>query len=127
MPISTFDTGTFRYLVVAWSAHRARPHAIIEDEELHEILIMHYSATEIHSHQTVACDISNMYEHSRHVIALHLQSIKRQLHITLDGWTSPNVFSFLGVTVQYYEEGKICGFVLDFVRCDSISRFIFNL
>ena len=100
-PISTFDTGTFQYLVAAWSARHARPHAIIEGEELRKILIMHYSATEIHSCQTVACDISDMYERSRHVIALHLQSIKHWLHITLDGWTSPNVFSFLGVTVQY--------------------------
>ena len=112
---------------MAWSARRTRPHAIIEDEELHEILIMHYSATEIHSHQTVARDISNMYERSRRVIALHLQSIKHRLHITLDGWMSPNVFSFLGVTVQYFDEGKICGFVLDFVRCGPISCFIFNL
>jgi hypothetical protein len=126
-PVSNFDTGSFRYLVAAWSARRGRPHAIIEDEELREILVMHYSATEIHSRQTVAHDISDMYERSRLVIALHLQSIKHRLHIALDGWTSPNVFSFLGVTVQYLEEGKICGFVLDFVKYGCASHLIFNL
>lgn len=126
-PVSNFDTGSFRYLVAAWLARRARPHAIIEDEELREILVMHYSATEIHSRQTVAHDISDMYERSCLVIGLHLQSIKHRLHIALDGWTSPNVFSFLGVTVQYLEEGKICGFVLDFVKYGHASLLIFDL
>ena len=62
--------------MAAWLAHCAQPHAIIEDEELHEILIMLYSAAEIHSHQTVVCDISDMYERSHTAIALHLQSVK---------------------------------------------------
>ena len=57
-----------------------------------------------------------MYEHSRIAIALHLQSIEHRLHIELDGWTAPNVFSFLGVTVRYFETGHIRGFVLDFVK-----------
>jgi hypothetical protein len=62
-----------------------------------------------------------MYEHSRIIIARHLQSVKQRLHLTLDGWTSPNVFSFLGVTVVYFEEGKLSGFVPDFVRYCHIS------
>jgi hypothetical protein len=70
----------------------------------------------IHSRQTVARDISDMYERSRIVIARHLQSIGHRLHLTLDGWTSPNVFSFLGVTVRYFEKGDIHSFVLDFVK-----------
>jgi hypothetical protein len=57
-----------------------------------------------------------MYERSRIVVASHLQSLKHRLHLTLDGWTSPNVFSFLGVTVRYFNKGDICAFVLDFVK-----------
>jgi hypothetical protein len=102
--------------VAAWSARRARPFAIIEDEELREIFLMLNSIVEIHSRQTVARDISDMYERSRIVIGLHLQSIKHRLHIALDGWTSPNVTSFLGVTVQYFEKGDIHSLVLDFVK-----------
>ena len=115
-PFSAYSLGRFRYLVAAWSACRARPHVIIEDEELREILVMLYSVVEIHSHQTVARDISDMYERSRVVIACHLQSVKQRLHLLLDGWTSPNMISFLGVNVTYFEDGKIHGFVLDFVR-----------
>ena len=53
----------------------------------------------------------------------NLQSVKQRLHIALDGWTSPNVFSFLSVMVWYYENGKIHGFVLDFVKYGYISHF----
>ena len=79
--VSTFDVGRFRYLVAAWSARCARPHAIIEDEELCEIFVMLYSAVDVHSHQTVARDISDMYERSRIVIALHLQSHSMEVGI----------------------------------------------
>ena len=113
---SNFDLGRFRYLIGAWSARCARPHTIIEDNELHEILTMLYTAIKTHSRQTVSRDISDMYEHSRIAIALHLQSVEHCLHIELDGWTAPNVFSFLGVTVRYFEKGHIRGFVLDFVK-----------
>jgi hypothetical protein len=100
-------------------ARRARPYAIIEDEELREIFLMLRSTIETHSRQTVARDISDMYERSRVAIALHLQSIQHRLHIALDGWTSPNVFSFLSVTIQYFENGAIHGLVLDFVKYGS--------
>ena len=113
---SNFDLGWPCYLVGAWSACCAWPHTIIEDNEFHEILTMLYTAIKIHSHQTVSCDISDMYEHSRIAIALHLQSVEHCLHIELDGWTAPDVFSFLGVTVWYFEKGHIRGFVLDFIK-----------
>jgi len=114
--LSTYSVGRFRYLVATWSARYARPHLIIEDEELREILIMLNPNVKVHSHQTVSRDITDMYHRSRTAIALHLQSVKQRLHIMLDGWTAPNVYSFLGVTVQYYEKGDICSFVLDFVK-----------
>lgn len=85
------------------------------------------STTKIHSHQTVSRDISDMYHRSRIAIALHLQSIKQRLHIALDSWTAPNVFSFLGVTVQYFEKGEICGLVLDFVKYGHKFHFVFSL
>ena len=67
---STYNVGKFRYLIATWSAHRARPHLIIEDEELCEILIMLNSLIKIHSHQTVSHDICDMYHRSHTAIAL---------------------------------------------------------
>jgi hypothetical protein len=121
--ISTYTLGRFRYLVATWSVCWARPHLIIEDEELREILVMLNSFIKIHSHQTVSLDISDMYHRSCMAIAAHLQSVEHRLHLALDGWTAPNIFSFLSVTVQYCENGKIYGFVLDFVKYDRNFHF----
>jgi len=104
---------------------------IIEDEELCEILIMLNSLVKIHSHQTVSRDISDMYHRSHTAVALHLQSVDQHLqsvdqhlHIALDGLSAPNLFSFLGITVQYFENNNICGFVLDFMKYVYISFYI---
>ena len=97
---------------------------IIEDEELREIFVMLCSTIETHSRQTVTRDISDMYERSRVAIALHLQSIKHRLHIALDGWMSPNIFSFVGITIQYFEKGEIHGLVLDFVKYKHLLFYL---
>ena len=125
-PASSFNVGQFQYLVVAWSSCHARPHSIIEDEELGEIFTMLDPTIKIHSHQTVSHDISDVYKQLRTVIAHHLQSVKHRLHLTLDGWTSPNVFSFLGITVRYLENGSLCGFVLDFVKYVDIFYLVLS-
>lgn len=39
-----------------------------------------------------------------------------KLHLAVDGWTAPNVFSFLGITVHRAVAGEISSFILDFVR-----------
>ena len=77
---------------------------------------MCYSAVKLHSHQTVVRDISDMDEHLCIVIACHLQEVKHCLHLLLDGWSSPNVYSFLGMNIAYFDNGDIHGFVLDFVK-----------
>jgi hypothetical protein len=82
--VSMIDMGPFQYLMAAWSACHERPYAIIQDVELCKILLMLNSTLAIHSFQTVAHDISNMYEHSWIFIANHLQSIQHQLHLTLN-------------------------------------------
>ena len=51
-----------------------------------------------------------------------LQSFPGKLHIGVDGWTSPNVFSFLGLLVHGENEGKLYSMILDFIRCVSFSH-----
>jgi len=38
-----------------------------------------------------------------------------KVHIAVDGWTSPNVYSFLGITVHFVKDAKMHSFILDFV------------
>lgn len=58
---STYDKGTFRYLLVSWVARRHRPFAIIEDEELQKLFRMLYSRVEIPSASTLSRDVKETF------------------------------------------------------------------
>jgi len=45
----------------------------------------------------------------------YFQKYPGWIHVGFDGWTSPNVFSFLSVVVHTAVEGKLHSFVLDFI------------
>lgn len=44
-----------------------------------------------------------------------LKRIPGRFHIGVDGWTSPNVISFIAITVHFVHDGKICKMILDFI------------
>jgi len=45
-----------------------------------------------------------------------LKNVPGKLSFTIDGWTSPNVISFLGITCHYIDDDwKIQDILLDFV------------
>ena len=57
-----------------------------------------------------------------------LQTLLGRVHMCVDGWTSPNVISFLGVTAHWHKDGKIHHIILDFIQyvfpCFYISIFL---
>lgn len=90
---------------------------MIEDEEFRDLCQVLSSHVEFHSRQTVSRDVSTIYDKARGFLIRHLQSQCHRIHIALDGWTSPNVISFVGVTAQYLaNDGNIISHVLDFVK-----------
>ncbi|OJT15227.1 hypothetical protein TRAPUB_8205 [Trametes pubescens] len=48
-----------------------------------------------------------------------LRGLPSHIHVCVDGWTSPNVLAFLGITVHWHWEGKIHHVILDFMRLTS--------
>lgn len=38
------------------------------------------------------------------------------LHVTADGWTSPNVIAFIGATIHWIQNGKVTSIILDFIK-----------
>ncbi|THH16802.1 hypothetical protein EUX98_g9241 [Antrodiella citrinella] len=113
---STYNKAQFRYLLSLWVARRHRPYAIVQDDELVQAFRMLYSRVEIPSAMTVSRDVQEIFKHAQIHVAKKLQEFPGLLHIGLDGWTSPNVISFLGVTVHYVEDAKLRSFILDFVK-----------
>ncbi len=116
-----------RYLLAVWISRRHRPFLIVEDEELIAIFKMLYSKVEIPSASTISRDVREVFALSRKHVAKILQDYPGRLNLCLDGWTSPNVISFLGVTVHRVVDGKVVGFILDFIRCVSNNWFELNV
>ena len=45
-----------------------------------------------------------------------IQEYLGRVHLSVDGWTSLNVFSFLGVTAHWFDGTQLQHIILDFVR-----------
>ncbi|KAJ3520365.1 hypothetical protein NM688_g9172 [Phlebia brevispora] len=54
----------------------------------------------------------------KHVTKLYL-SFDGKIHLCIDGWTSLNVISFLGITAHRVVDGKLERIILDFIKCLS--------
>jgi hypothetical protein len=52
----------------------------------------------------------------RDVVMKKLASVEGKVHISADGWTSPNMISFIGVVVQFVEGTTIKSFTLDYIK-----------
>ncbi|EKM52200.1 uncharacterized protein PHACADRAFT_100575, partial [Phanerochaete carnosa HHB-10118-sp] len=73
--------------------------AIVADSEFLEIVHMLYAKAEVLHPMTVSQDVQEIFGIAQKHLADHLQMHLGQLHLCVDGWTAPNVISFLGVTV----------------------------
>lgn len=113
---STYSKERMRYLLAVWIARRHRPFAIVEDDELKAIFRMLDGSVDIPSRITVSRDVREIFGMARKQVGKILREYPGRLHLALDGWTSPNVYSFLGVTVHRVVNGKMSQFILDFIR-----------
>lgn len=113
---STYNKAKFRYLALMWIIRRHRPFAIIGDSELQDMFRMLYNKVDILSARTISRDAQEVFQMSKINIARILQAYLGKLHLGLDGWTSPNVISFLGVVVYMVRDDRITSCILDFLK-----------
>ncbi|KAF8572881.1 hypothetical protein K439DRAFT_1354409, partial [Ramaria rubella] len=99
-----------------WVVCRHRPYAIIEDAELLTILQMPYEPVKVPSVCTLSRDIQEVFEVSCQQVGQILQKHDGRLHLGVDGWAVPNIFSYLGVTVTLCVTGHLITMILDFIR-----------
>ncbi|TDL14852.1 hypothetical protein BD410DRAFT_699758, partial [Rickenella mellea] len=108
---TNYEKSKFRFLITIWVARRHRPYAIVEDPELIQLFQMLYLKVEIPSRMTVSRDVREVYEITKQsivqMLAVRSCAYCGFLHLCIDGWTSPNVISFLGITVHRVTEGKM--------------------
>lgn len=135
---SSYHPAKHRMKIALWIARHHRPFSVVQDEELLEIFHDLNSQCVTPSRVTVSRDVKDIFKLSRAKVAAllqvflsftkvlldlnnvrdsALQEYQGKLHLCIDGWTSPQVISFLGVTVHWIREGCIQSVVLDFIKC----------
>ncbi|GJE85026.1 hAT transposon family protein [Phanerochaete sordida] len=113
---TTYNPAKFRVKLNIWIARRHRPYNIVQDPEFLELLRMLNAKVEVPHPTTISRDIREIFTITREAVGKMLQEHPGRLHLCLDGWTSPNVISFLGITVHRVHDGKAETFILDFVK-----------
>ncbi len=109
----------FRYLITVWVTQCHCPFAIVEDKPLQRILKMLYGKVEIPSAITVSRDVKEVFALAKTAVAEYLQRQPGAIHVAFDGWTTPNVISYLGVVVSFEEKGELQSLLLGYIRCVS--------
>ncbi|KAF8579150.1 hypothetical protein K439DRAFT_1360241, partial [Ramaria rubella] len=113
---SSYSAAHLHYLLALWVACRHRPYAIIEDPELLEILQMLFEPVEVPSARTLSRDVQEVFAISQWEVGRILQAYDGKLHLGVDGWAAPNIFSFLGVTITHCIAGDLITMILHFIR-----------
>ncbi|KLO09606.1 hypothetical protein SCHPADRAFT_811236, partial [Schizopora paradoxa] len=108
VPGAKYSKACLRFKLMRWIVRVHRPYAIVEDEDLLDMFRMLYAKVEVPSARTISRDVIEVFEMSKQNLINKLkvkfqqtvfQAYPGKVHIGLDGWTSPNIISFLGIVV----------------------------
>jgi hypothetical protein len=113
---STYSPQKLRFIIAMWCSARNRPFHLVQDPEFQELLRMFNVQVSIPSRITVSRDIHRIFDLTKEKVKTLLQSQDSALHLGIDGWTSPNHFSFIGITVHSVANGSLFEFTLDFAK-----------
>ena len=105
-----------RARLVIWIARRRRPFAIVADQELLDIFADLHAPCKTPSQSTISRDIKDAHALVRATVIKKLAAVDGKIHVSADGWTSPNTISFIGIVVQFVVDGAINVLTLDYVK-----------
>jgi hypothetical protein len=63
---------------------------------------------------TISRHVHLLYQEFSKEVKQRFSQLKYKMHIALDGWTSPNIVSFLGIVAVYFHSGQIHRLILEF-------------
>lgn len=89
---------------------------IVEDKAYVKTLQMMNANVTIPGRKTVSRDIKAVYKISKvHVKRIIAEALGR-MHEMMDGWSSPNVLSILGVATTFMKDNEMITIVLDCIK-----------
>nr|VWO98345.1 PPM-type phosphatase domain-containing protein [Ganoderma boninense] len=113
---ATYSPTRMCFLLAMWCVSRHRPFKVVEDPEFCAMLGMLYGKVHIPSQVTVFQDVQLILDETMARLIDRFENLPGKIHLCVDGWTSPNVMNFLGVTAHWQEAGVMRHVILDFIR-----------
>ncbi|KAF7296800.1 Dimer-Tnp-hAT domain-containing protein [Mycena indigotica] len=121
-----YNHGRFRLNLALWIAVHNRPHLAVKDAELVAAFRTLQPNVHVPCNDTVARDIKIVFDLTKPVVKGLFAKHDGALHAMLDGWTSPNVLSMVGLVIQFVVDNDIRTFLLDMIPL-SLSHTGSNL
>ncbi|KAJ7049639.1 hypothetical protein C8F01DRAFT_952537, partial [Mycena amicta] len=111
-----YNKGCFRFQLALWVAIRNRPHLAVMDEELVAAFRALQPNVHVPSNKTVGHDVKLIFKLTKWRLndccwCEHPGAI----HAMLNGWTSPNVLSLVGLVIQFITNHELKSFLLDMI------------
>ncbi|KLO05281.1 hypothetical protein SCHPADRAFT_839604, partial [Schizopora paradoxa] len=119
IPGAKYTKARMRFMLTEWVIRRHHPYAVVEDPELRAIFCMLYAKVEVPSARTISCDIHEIFDMSKLNLVTLLKvrcAYPGKVHIGLDGWMSPNVYSFFDIVMYLLRDDEPILMVLDFIK-----------
>ncbi|THU80741.1 hypothetical protein K435DRAFT_695041, partial [Dendrothele bispora CBS 962.96] len=110
---SMYSAGRLRLYQVEMFALKNRPMAIVEDPPYRKILTMLHAGVETRSQHSASRDLKRVFIIAKKNVKKMIKTLTGRVHIALDGWTSPNVITDLGLIMTYVQDGQIKSLTLD--------------
>ncbi|CAB4442276.1 unnamed protein product [Rhizophagus irregularis] len=115
-----FTQELFRNDLVYWIIVDDQPFTVVQNTFFQKMITRLNPKAIIPSSDTIHNDIIKNFEDKKEFLKKKLQELSGKVSLTLDGWTSKNQISFLGITIHWIaNDWKINSTVLDFSHIEG--------
>ncbi|QRW00786.1 hAT family dimerization protein [Ceratobasidium sp. AG-Ba] len=111
-----YSEARHRVLIALRCAQNKRAFNSVSDRLYRQEVEMLRPGTTLPSPITVSRDMQVIYANSANGVKEYFKNIRGALHFAIDGWTSPQSSSFLGLVVIWHSEGRLWRSILEFVH-----------
>ncbi|KAG9083718.1 hypothetical protein FS749_005814 [Ceratobasidium sp. UAMH 11750] len=112
----SYSEARHRVLIALRCAQNKRTFNSVADNLYQQEAELLRPGTVLPSPMTVSRDMQTIYTNSADGVKEYFTRIPGALHFAIDGWTSPQASSFLGLVAIWRDEGRIWRSILEFVH-----------
>ncbi|TFY82246.1 hypothetical protein EWM64_g1767 [Hericium alpestre] len=113
--VSRYTPARHRALIALRCAESKRPFNSVQDPRYLEEIELLRPGTVVPSPSTVSRDSNDIYVQGSNAVKQYFKQHTGSIHLVIDGWTAPFAYSYLGIVVIWFAQGKIWRSILEFI------------